>query len=60
MQLLNTIVNGSNDVNIPTVKLFIMPQNMPYAQADHLPRLQSLAAHHQTLSSSLEHATSVF
>jgi pimeloyl-ACP methyl ester carboxylesterase len=26
------IVNGSNDVNIPTVNSFIMQQNMPYAQ----------------------------
>src|SRR3979490_23135 len=26
------VVNGSNDVNIPTVLSFIMQQNMPYAQ----------------------------
>ncbi|MDB5215246.1 MAG: alpha/beta hydrolase, partial [Myxococcaceae bacterium] len=31
------VVNGSNDVNIPTVLSFIMQQNMPYAQLTSTP-----------------------
>jgi len=40
------IVNGSNDVNIPTVDSFIMQQNMPYAQLIIYPD-SNHGAHHQ-------------
>src|ERR1700691_1891663 len=40
------IVNGSNDVNIPTVNSFIMQQNMPYAQLIIYPD-SNHGAHHQ-------------
>jgi pimeloyl-ACP methyl ester carboxylesterase len=40
------IVNGSNDVNIPTVLSFIMQQNMPYAQLIIYPD-SNHGAHHQ-------------
>jgi len=43
-------VNGSNDVNIPTVNSFIMQQNMPYAQLIIYPTPYH-GAHHQSLSS---------
>ena len=40
------IVNGSNDVNIPTVDSFIMQQNIPYAQLIIYPD-SNHGAHHQ-------------
>jgi len=40
------VVNGSNDVNIPTVNSFIMQQNMPYAQLIVYPD-SNHGAHHQ-------------
>src|SRR5229473_5028347 len=40
------VVNGSNDVNIPTVNSFIMQQNMPYAQLIIYPD-SNHGAHHQ-------------
>jgi len=38
------VVNGSNDVIMPTVNSFIMPQNIPCAMPNHLPRLPSWVA----------------
>jgi pimeloyl-ACP methyl ester carboxylesterase len=35
------VVNGSNDLIMPTINSFIMEQNIPNAQLSHLPRLQS-------------------
>src|ERR1700720_1351091 len=40
------VVNGSNDVNIPTVNSFIMQQNMPYAELIIYPD-SNHGAHHQ-------------
>src|ERR1700681_4821986 len=40
------VVNGSNDVNLPTVNSFIMQQNMPYAQLIIYPD-SNHGAHHQ-------------
>ena len=40
------VVNGSNDVNIPTVNSFIMQQNIPYAQLIIYPD-SNHGAHHQ-------------
>src|SRR6202163_665862 len=50
------IVNGSNDVNIPTVLSFIMQQNMPYAQLIIYPD-SNHGAHHQYPELFVEHAT---
>ena len=40
------VVNGSNDVNLPTLDSFIMQQNMPYAQLIIYPD-SNHGAHHQ-------------
>src|SRR5439155_3703538 len=50
------IVNGSNDVNIPTVNSFIMQQNMPNAQLIIYPD-SNHGAHHQYPELFVEHAT---
>src|SRR5258705_1647140 len=50
------VVNGSNDVNIPTVLSFIMQQNMPYAQLIISPD-SNHGAHHQYPELFVEHAT---
>jgi pimeloyl-ACP methyl ester carboxylesterase len=50
------IVNGSNDVNIPTVDSFIMQQNIPYAQLIIYPD-SNHGAHHQYPELFVEHAT---
>src|SRR5216683_2656061 len=50
------VVNGSNDVNIPTVDSFIMQQNMPYAQLIIYPD-SNHGAHHQYPELFVEHAT---
>src|ERR1700694_4140498 len=50
------IVNGSNDVNIPTVDSFIMQQSMPYAQLIIYPD-SNHGAHHQYPELFVEHAT---
>src|SRR5712671_5194886 len=50
------VVNGSNDVNIPTVNSFIMQQNMPYAQLIVYPD-SNHGAHHQYPELFVEHAT---
>src|SRR5437588_5285831 len=50
------IVNGSNDVNIPTVNSFIMQQNMPNAQLIIYPD-SNHGAHHQYPELLVEHAT---
>src|SRR3981189_2963987 len=50
------IVNGSNDVNIPTVLSFIMQQNMPYAQLIIYPD-SNHGAHHQYPELFVQHAT---
>src|ERR1700704_6075781 len=50
------IVNGSNDVNIPTVNSFIMQQNMPYAELIIYPD-SNHGAHHQYPGLFVEHAT---
>jgi pimeloyl-ACP methyl ester carboxylesterase len=50
------IVNGSNDVNIPTVNSFIMQQNIPYAQLIIYPD-SNHGAHHQYPELFVEHAT---
>ena len=50
------VVNGSNDVNIPTVLSFIMQQNMPYAQLIIYPD-SNHGAHHQYPELFVEHAT---
>jgi pimeloyl-ACP methyl ester carboxylesterase len=50
------VVNGSNDVNIPTVDSFIMQQNMPYAQLIIYPD-SNHGAHHQYPELFVEHVT---
>src|SRR5437899_9929440 len=50
------VVNGSNDVNIPTVNSFIMQQNMPNAQLIIYPD-SNHGAHHQYPELFVEHAT---
>src|SRR6202051_1728541 len=50
------IVNGSNDVNIPTVNSFIMRQNMPNAQLIIYPD-SNHGAHHMYPELFVEHAT---
>jgi pimeloyl-ACP methyl ester carboxylesterase len=50
------IVNGSNDVNIPTVNSFIMQQGMPNAQLIIYPD-SNHGAHHQYPELFVEHAT---
>ena len=50
------IVNGSNDVNIPTVNSFIMQQNMPNAELIIYPD-SNHGAHHQYPELFVEHAT---
>jgi pimeloyl-ACP methyl ester carboxylesterase len=50
------VVNGSNDVNIPTADSFIMQQNMPYAQLIIYPD-SNHGAHHQYPELFVEHAT---
>src|ERR1700732_4493144 len=50
------IVNGSNDVNIPTVNSFIMQQNMPNAQLIIYPD-SNHGAHHQYPELFVQHAT---
>src|SRR6266566_3796041 len=50
------VVNGSNDVNIPTVNSFIMQQNMPNAQLIIYPD-SNHGAHHQYPELFIEHAT---
>src|SRR6267154_4180581 len=50
------IVNGSNDVNLPTVDSFIMQQNIPYAELIIYPD-SNHGAHHQYPELFVEHAT---
>ena len=50
------VVNGSNDVKIPTMNSFIMQQNMPYAQLIIYPD-SNHGAHHQYPELFVEHAT---
>ncbi|MEA3097264.1 alpha/beta hydrolase, partial [Caballeronia mineralivorans] len=50
------IVNGSNDVDIPTVNSFIMQQNMPNAQLIIYPD-SNHGAHHMYPGLFVEHAT---
>src|SRR6202049_3867348 len=50
------IVNGSNDVIMPTVNSFIMQQNMPYAQLIVYPD-SNHGAHHMYPELFVEHAT---
>src|ERR1700692_3267605 len=50
------VVNGSNDVLMPTVNSFIMQQNIPYAQLIIYPD-SSHGAHHQYPELFVEHAT---
>src|SRR6202171_3641250 len=52
------VVNGSNDVIMPTVNSFIMQQNMPYAQLIVYPD-SNHGAHHQYPELFVEH-TSLF
>src|SRR6266478_1927705 len=47
------VVNGSDDVNIPTVNSFIMQQNMPYAQLIIYPD-SNHGAHHMAVQSENE------
>ena len=50
------VVNGSNDVNIPTVNSFIMQQNIPYAELIIYPD-SNHGAHHRYPELFVEHAT---
>src|ERR1700724_1668859 len=50
------VVNGSNDVIMPTVNSFIMQQNMPYAQLIVYPD-SNHGAHHMYPELFVEHAT---
>src|ERR1700756_159285 len=50
------VVNGSNDVIMPTVNSFIMQQNMPYAQLIVYPD-SNHGAHHQYPELFVKHAT---
>ena len=50
------VVNGSNDVNIPTVLSFIMQQNIPYAQLIIYPD-SNHGAHHMYPELFVAHAT---
>src|ERR1700690_1700956 len=50
------VVNGSNDVNLPTVNSFIMQQNIPYAELIIYPD-SNHGAHHQYPGLFVEHAT---
>src|SRR6202171_4949559 len=50
------VVNGSNDVIMPTVNSFIMQQNIPYAQLIIYPD-SNHGAHHQYPELFVEHAT---
>jgi len=50
------VVNGSNDVIMPTVNSFIMQQNMPYAQLIIYPD-SNHGAHHMYPELFVEHAT---
>src|ERR1700680_1661355 len=50
------VVNGSNDVNLPTVNSFIMQQNIPYAELIIYPD-SNHGAHHQYPELFVEHAT---
>jgi pimeloyl-ACP methyl ester carboxylesterase len=50
------VVNGSNDVNLPTEESFIMQQNIPYAQLIIYPD-SNHGAHHQYPKLFVEHAT---
>jgi pimeloyl-ACP methyl ester carboxylesterase len=50
------VVNGSNDVNLPTEESFIMQQNIPYAQLIVYPD-SNHGAHHQYPELFVEHAT---
>jgi pimeloyl-ACP methyl ester carboxylesterase len=50
------VVNGSNDVNLPTEESFIMQQNIPYAQLIIYPD-SNHGAHHQYPELFVEHAT---
>jgi pimeloyl-ACP methyl ester carboxylesterase len=50
------VVNGSNDVIMPTVNSFIMQQNIPYAQLIVYPD-SNHGAHHEYPELFVEHAT---
>jgi pimeloyl-ACP methyl ester carboxylesterase len=50
------VVNGSNDVNLPTEESFVMQQNIPYAQLIIYPD-SNHGAHHQYPELFVEHAT---
>src|SRR3984885_15244932 len=50
------VVNGSNDIIMPTVNSFIMQQNMPYAQLIVYPD-SNHGAHHMYPELFVEHAT---
>jgi pimeloyl-ACP methyl ester carboxylesterase len=50
------VVNGSNDVDIPTVNSFIMQQNLPYAQLIIYPD-SNHGAHHMYPELFVQHAT---
>ena len=50
------VVNGSNDVLMPTVNSFIMQQNIPYAQLIIYPD-SNHGAHHQYPELFVEHVT---
>jgi pimeloyl-ACP methyl ester carboxylesterase len=50
------VVNGSNDVNVPTLDSFFMQQNIPYAQLIIYPD-SNHGAHHMYPELFVEHAT---
>ena len=50
------VVNGSNDVIMPTVNSFIMQQNIPYAELIIYPD-SNHGTHHQYPELFVEHAT---